>query len=605
MKTLLRVAIVAAAAALPLVAHDAGAQDIVKQAKKRGLAVPRGYYAQKKKDPNAFEFRRAWKSAMRRAKTQRAMMRSSGLSGTSAAGSSGIGKRAGVVSGTFRVPVLPFLYSNSSTTPYDYSILQFKLFGAGSATQETVTHVYGEMSRGLLNLTGTVRPWSRVSNTDSYYEGSKNGLNADAHLGALFKEVLDSADRTIDFSQYDSDGDGFVDFVAFVQPEFGGECGGTANNNLWSHRYTVEAWFNGAAYQTNDIGANGQPVKVADYVLQPALNCTQLGGGPIDIGVFAHEFGHAFGLPDLYSTADGATNEGIGEWGLMGAGNWNTPASPSHMEAWSKMEMGWVPVVTVSRDTTITLPPIETSGAIVRLDIPGTSEYFLLENREKIGSDAQLHGTGLLVFHVDSNTVNTLWATNTIQNETGHKGLDVVEADGLNGLDNAGYRGTAADIFPGSRNVTSLTPSTSPNTNSYNNAGTTIASGVSITGIVQSGTDVTFTLSFGASGPVAMKWGDLTGDGVVSAADYSAAYNCLVGASCPGTISFGRADVDGDTKFTATDALIIHSYVIGGVDVSRYRVGQAVTTPVPPIAAPVLAVPGAASAPASDGTLKP
>ena len=38
-----------------------------------------------------------------------------------------------------------------------------------------------------------------------------------------------------------------------------------------------------------------------DYVIQPAWNCA---GPPsaIDIGVFAHEFGHAFGLPDLYDT---------------------------------------------------------------------------------------------------------------------------------------------------------------------------------------------------------------------------------------------------------------------------------------------------------------
>ena len=577
MNSIHRLALLAAAVAAPLAARTLHAQDIVRQAKDRGVRVPDAYYAQKAKDPNAFEFKRAWKKSLRQAKAKRAAMRASGISTSSASGASTL-QRASAVSGTFKVPVLPILFANTATQPYDYSVLQAKLFGTGSATQETVTHVYNEMSRGLLTLTGTVLPWIRVSGNDTQYEGTNNGLGS--NLAPLLTETLDSADKTINFADYDSDGDGYVDFVAFVQPEYGAECGPTATNkNIWSHRYYLDGYLGGQPYLTKDVNAQGVAIKISDYVIQPAVNCPSGGAPtPIDMGVFAHEFGHAFGLPDLYAT--NSKNEGIGEWGLMSSGNWNIPSSPAHMEAWSKMEMGWAPVVTVAHDTSITLTPNESSGGnIIRIDIPGTSEYFLLENRQKVGSDAALHGTGLLVFHVDSNTVNSGWPTNTIQNTTAHKGLDVVEADGGAGMDVAGYRGGPGDIFPGTSNAVSFTPTTSPNTNGY-----TITSGISITNIVQSGQNVSFNVAFAPPGTLTIRWGDLNGDGTIGLADYKSAYNCLIGASCSTGLDLSRGDVDGDGRFTATDALIIHSYVLGTVDVSRFRIGQPVSSATSPMA---------------------
>jgi hypothetical protein len=67
-------------------------------------------------------------------------------------------------------------------------------------------------------------------------------------------------------------------------------------------------------------------------------------------------------------------------------------------------------------------------------------------------------------------------------------------------------------------------------------------------------------------------------------ADYKSAYNCLIGASCSAGLDLSRGDVDGDGRFTATDALIIHSYVLGTVDVSRFRVGQPVSGSPAPLA---------------------
>ena len=161
--------------------------------------------------------------------------------------------------------------------------------------------------------------------------------------------ALNGVDGGTDFGQYDNDGpdgvpnsgddDGFVDFIAIVHPEGGGECG---NSNLWSHRWVVTGWPEFAApWTSNDPRTGGGFIQVLDYTIQPAKgSVTGCGNGIIEIGVYAHEFGHAFGLPDLYDTNGGG--QGIGEHGLMGSGNWQNPPNPAHMSPWSKNELGWI-----------------------------------------------------------------------------------------------------------------------------------------------------------------------------------------------------------------------------------------------------------------------
>jgi len=585
--------------------HRAAAQDIVMAGRIHGVELPASGRQILAKDPHAFEFRRAMKSKLRAAQQARGTRRgllpswepnggSASISGTGIAPSITRVPHIGdgpVVNGTEKVAVLPILYSNTAAQPWPSSDLQHRLFDA-TGTPETLTQLYTEMSRGNLLMTGTVYPWTTVPGKDTDYEGpaGNNGLGG-AGLWNLLKATLDEADKTIDFSQYDDDHDGYVDLVAFVQPETGGECGGT--NNMWSHRWVIE----GAASQAkgpSDVIANGYQtndgVRISDYVLQPAKNCGT--GTPISIGVFAHEFGHALGLPDLYATSDNATNEGIGSWGLMGSGNWNIPTSPAHMEAWSKMQLGWVPVQTITSSGHVVLDQVETAGNIVRLNIPGTSEYFLLENRQKVGSDKYLNSSGLLVWHVDSATVADNWDANSIQNVTSHKGLDLVEADGLAGLDRGGYRGGPGDAFPGSSNKTTLTTTTSPSSNAYPAGDTVRTSGIAITNIVESGGQISFDVAFSAQQRFIVWWGDVDGDGVIGQSDVNAVYGCLLSSSCASVPALSHGDIDADTRITLRDALIIHSYV-SGVDVHQFRIGQPIHGVAPAVTVPTSGPAGA------------
>jgi immune inhibitor A len=59
--------------------------------------------------------------------------------------------------------------------------------------------------------------------------------------------------------------------------------------------------------------------------------------------VFAHEFGHDLGLPDLYDNFSGGQTD-VDFWDLMSSGSHSGPlfqSMPAHMGAWSKYVLGW------------------------------------------------------------------------------------------------------------------------------------------------------------------------------------------------------------------------------------------------------------------------
>lgn len=319
-----------------------------------GVELPQVYLDRIAEDPTAFRSERALKQVAERARSAREQMAMQGPMPRAAMASA-------AVSGNYQIPVLMGKFANTGADPFPVVDLQQELFGGGAWTNTLTAH-YTEMSSGLLNVSGTVYPWHTLSQNDSYYEGNPgdNGLGGAARTGDFLQENLDARDGSVDFGQYDNDGpdgvpnsgddDGYVDFVAFAHAESGGECG---TNNLWSHRWVYRGW-KGSPYVTNDISANGGFILVDDYVIQPGVSC---GGGMIEIGVFSHEFGHAFGLPDLYDTNGGSA--GVGYWDLMGSGNWNDPDLPAHMGAWTKDQLGWVNVVEVDwQGTPLVVPPV-------------------------------------------------------------------------------------------------------------------------------------------------------------------------------------------------------------------------------------------------------
>jgi M6 family metalloprotease-like protein len=328
---------------------------------RQGGALPGAYFAAREADATAYRLRGAWIAKTELVRAERAVF----LRPLATHRGSGA-VEAPSVSGTFAFPVLLGEFSNRPAG-FEPSALDEKLFTGPSATG-TLAEYFDEVSYGALSVTGLVADWVVTFQDDVYYEGTSNGLLPnDAKTGEFLKELLDANDGTIDFSAFDNDGpdgvpnsgddDGFADLVVFVHSEAGGECG-NASPNMWSHSWLYRGWpvSGGEPYATNDPCANGGTILIDDYSIQPGVSCA---GGVIEIGGFCHETGHALGLPDLFDSDGGSS--GAGHWDLMALGAWNTAASPAHLSAWSRAELGWVaPTVVTWEGSVRTIPQIET-----------------------------------------------------------------------------------------------------------------------------------------------------------------------------------------------------------------------------------------------------
>jgi M6 family metalloprotease-like protein len=419
---------------------------------------------------------------------------------------------ATAVSGVLRVPAVLFRFRDTppaqlrTAAQYDQVLFAPSPGGASAGRPYTYASWYAELSNGLLSVQGTTYGYVALDSNEVTYTGGTdctgnpflssdcNGLftNSDAldpvtRMQDGLREALRKIDNQVDWRQYDGNGDGYVDLVAFIQPALDGACGPAGNNHLWSHRFYLNP-----PYVTHSLNSAGTHLVVSDYILEsgvggnPSCDSTQI----MPIGTVAHETGHGFGLPDLYDVS--FNSEGIGEYSLMSSGNYSSPFSPSRMDVWSLSELGWVTIAPLPAGGTYSFGPAPTADTAFFVPVQPPNprgEYFLLENRQAVRSDSamiRIHcdvsgvafpracGGGLLIYHVDSMQLAnwTVFGMNTVNAGPIH-GLEVVQADGLGNLDanpngcggaSAGCsdRGDGGDPYPGTHGNVALTQTSVP-----------------------------------------------------------------------------------------------------------------------------------------------
>lgn len=357
-------------------------------------------------------------------------------------------------------------YYSDATFKYTPSDFQQKIFDGPNPTG-TVTDYYREISYNQMYFTGKVKGWFQVPATMSSYVGSNNGLGVTGGPKFVW-DLLNAVDATVNFADfiqyYDQNNTPHIGFIAAVHS---GADAASGANNIWSHRWNFRN-YSGTVFTTNDIDPkSGKKVIIdGDYALEPEMKgSSNVNGALIDIGVFAHEFGHIFGLPDLYDTDN--SSEGVGNWCLMAGGayggNGQNAQTPAHMSAWCKQRLGWItPAVIDSFHKDFTVRPAENNKDVFKIWKHGqnnSKEYFLIENRQQKGFDVYLAKEGILVYHVDENM-----SSNTNEN---HYLVDLLQADGKRDLNRKVNRGDAGDPFPGSANNRQLGIATNPSTVSY------------------------------------------------------------------------------------------------------------------------------------------
>ena len=353
----------------------------------------------------------------------------------------------------FFIPVLLGKYADVSTTYFNATDFDQLLFGDNPTG--SMKDYFNEISYGNFEIDGATEGW---------YQSSLTMTQAVDNARQYVAEIAALADPDFDYAQYDNDGpdnvpnsgddDGYVDGIIVVYSGCGAEWG-EGNNNLWPHMSSLSSY----EYETNDAGANGSNIIVSTYAVCPEL----AGGGDCytdiirPMGVYAHEFGHVLGLPDLYDRdASDGNSEGIGDWCLMASGSWMGWAgdTPAHMSSWCKIQMGWIePTVVDNNANNMEIAKLVTSPSTLKIweDDYNWSRYFLIENRQAVGFDSELNGPGLLIYHVDENRGYgpNAWSSGSVNDNEQNKLVDLEEADGDNDLDNEVNRGDNGDPFPG------------------------------------------------------------------------------------------------------------------------------------------------------------
>lgn len=285
-------------------------------------------------------------------------------------------------------------YDNTTIWTSDFSKSYFeKLLFSEGRNDVSMRKYYIEQSSNRYTVNGEVTNWVTVPYNESRYGANYCGSIVCATTW-LF--VNDSADvwynnqlaagqsaAAIDaylarfdvWDRYDYDGDGnfdepdgYIDHFQAVHAGEGEETGGGAQGTdaIWSHRwyaYYNNIGMDGPSYNpAGGVQVGNSSYWIGDYTVEPE------NGG---VGVFAHEFGHDLGLPDLYDTSGntGGAENSTGFWTLYSSGSYGSsgkPADgigtfPTHMSAYEKIYLGWSNLKVVNYDETkkVKLGPAE------------------------------------------------------------------------------------------------------------------------------------------------------------------------------------------------------------------------------------------------------
>lgn len=281
------------------------------------------------------------------------------------------------------------------------------------------------ITNGVYNLPGTTGYYGS-DGAGSAVVGSLTGVAAlmqiDSGCGPTGKIVADAAalaDPEIDYSDYDTDKDGVVDFFMAV---FAG-CGGNGASqlgactsdpqdaapydNVWPHSSSLEYYYTDPTtglpgFTTDDQlkDLEGRPLWYTDNTYKD-MTTTDKGDalkvfvrvGPYNLNpetaidkasVISHEYGHSLGLPDFYSLG---SRETYGDWNLMATDK------SQDMDAFSRQELGWVvPQVLGSGTTTVNdwTDSKEDTGTIRWQTADGTP-YTLVNGRDGAVHNSEMY----------------------------------------------------------------------------------------------------------------------------------------------------------------------------------------------------------------------
>ena len=351
---------------------------------------------------------------------------------------------------------------------------------AVDSPKETYNRFFNETGYAVDGMSGSVRdyfleqsysqleidfdiagPYTTRQNMEAYGAPVKeNGkvLQHDCAPDLMVAEAVDAAHNDgVDFRNYDWNNDGLVDQVFVIYAGYA-EAQGADENTIWPHEYAL----------MNTLTRTYDGKQIYTYGCSSELMGNGKSGSVVmdGIGTACHEFSHCLGLPDMYDTSDEGDNYAMANWDVMCSGSYNANSRiPAGYTAYERWFSNWMEPVEIKEMTRVNgmKPLAEAPEAYILYNEANRNEYYLLENRQPVGSDAGLNGHGLLIVHVDYDSY--AWQQNRLNNVADHQRMTVIPAD--NDFNYIG-RNIAGDTWPGTTGNTMLTNFTTPAATLYN-----------------------------------------------------------------------------------------------------------------------------------------
>ncbi|MDE6310375.1 MAG: M6 family metalloprotease domain-containing protein [Muribaculaceae bacterium] len=269
----------------------------------------------------------------------------------------------------------------------------------------------GGRFRPVFDVAGPVR----LTSTRMSY-GSNNSSGEDKNPENMLVQGAGLIDADVDFSRYDTDGDGKVDNIIII---FAGQDETTSGiaSAVNPHRGKLS---DKKKNTTKDNVMLDQYVCIAEEEAD-----RMIGQGPL-LKLILHELG----LPMLGHSTNAGAGFTPGPWSVMDRGDRGEDGDkPVGLSVWERMMLGWATPQVLPPGGEITLAGNSSptgDGYIIATE--RKQEYFLLENRCQRGQDACLPGQGMLIWHVDMSGVEAIGTG--VNDIASHQYVDIIEACG-------------------------------------------------------------------------------------------------------------------------------------------------------------------------------
>lgn len=277
-------------------------------------------------------------------------------------------------------------YDNVNYWVPDFSPEHYRnlLFGSDGYT---LANYYKEQSGGLFTVDGYVTAWVQITDHSEWWYGADSrtgGEGSDDLNGPVWRLAVDATKAayntygmSLPWADFDTDKDGWIDSLMVVRAG-ADQSAGAPSWYVWAHSWFVDY---PRGYEIDPVNMPG--LKIGPYTTEPENEA---------VGVYAHEYGHQLGLPDLYDYTYLGESP-VGFLSLMASGSWGpgpTPdgrmalgVMPSHLDVWSKYVLGWENGATAYFDYdgqtrlsgTVRLSQVEGTGAVraVKVELPRQS----------------------------------------------------------------------------------------------------------------------------------------------------------------------------------------------------------------------------------------